>query len=254
MESHRQQIALLHADRSDLSLVSQLLSDEPFDVVAHNDANTLQDQQFNAQVNEVHSPPMWAVVVCAHDAQDRLTTHSSPELVTEELSRLTGRYKRLVVLADSMDEANVVTYLKAGAHHVFPLQESPRLIQARLLAGLREHKETSRHELNVGPYHFDLVRRTVNLSGEPVGLSPREFEFALYLFVNRERVVPVSELLNSVWSLPETEDSRRIDTAACRLRKKMQLNDAGDWQLRRIRREGYELMRAGESAKRLWPA
>jgi len=32
----------------------------------------------------------------------------------------------------------------------------------------------------------------------------------------------------------------------------MRLNDAGDWQLRRIRREGYELMRAGESAKRLW--
>jgi len=234
MESHRQQIALLHADRADLTLVSELLSDEPFEVVAHNDANTLQDQQFNAQVSEVFSPQMWGVVVCAHDPQMRTEVQTSPAEVIDELARLTGRYKRLVVLADSMDEETVVTYLKAGAHHVFPLQESPRLIQARLLAGLREHKETSRHELNVGPYHFDLVRRTVNLSGEPVGLSPREFEFALYLFVNRERVLPVSELLSAVWSLPETEDSRRIDTAACRLRKKMQLNDSGDWQLRRF--------------------
>jgi len=248
MESQRQQIALLHAESEDVRLLSSLLSDEPFDVVPHNDVHTLQDKQFDAQINELNIPATWGVVVCVRSANDAEQLYSSEDRAKDELNQLTGRYKRLLVLADSMDESKVCTYLSAGAHHVLPLADSPRLMQARLIAGLREHQEPVRNELQVGPYLFDLSRRVVSMDGKALGLSPREFEFAHFLFVHRERIIPIPELLSSVWSLPGGEDSRRIDTAACRLRKKMMLRPQNDWQLRRIRREGYELVRTGETA------
>jgi len=78
-------------------------------------------------------------------------------------------------------------------------------------------------------------------------LSPKEYEFAYYLFVNRHRVIVNAELMMSVWSLPSTMDARRIDTAACRVRKKLQLTEnSSGWCLRRIRRVGYELLFNGE--------
>ena len=52
-----------------------------------------------------------------------------------------------------------------------------------------------------------------------------------------------SELLTSIWSLPASMDTRRIDTAACRVRKKLRLNASDGWELNRIRRVGYRLIK-----------
>lgn len=250
MHSEKHRIALLHAQREDVSLLSSLLSDELFEVVPHEDVHSIDDQQFEAEVGPCALPNTFGVVVCARDTENQSsspTDGSRAYRVTDELGQLTGRYKRVLVLADSMDEGTVCSYLGAGAHHVIALNESPRLMQARLLAGLRQHSEPIQKEWHIGPYHFDLSRRIVTMDGRDLRLSPREFEFSQYLFEHRERIVPISEILTSVWSLPKDTDSRRIDTAACRLRKKMLLGQNGGWQLRRLRREGYQLVRANEA-------
>ncbi len=245
MNDHKHQIALLHAEHDDVHLVSSLLCNEPFDVVSHKDMHSLADDLFESEISPTVVPSTFGVVVCARGAS-KMNNQSSAgftDHLTDELAQLTGRYKRVLVLADSMDENTVCTYLSAGAHHVIALDESPRLMQARLVAGLRLHKEPVQDEWKLGPYHFDLSRRAVRMDGKNLRLSPREFELARYLFEHRERIISIPELLDAVWSLPETTDSRRIDTAACRLRKKMSLGLEGVWQLRRLRREGYQLIK-----------
>jgi len=158
MESLRQQIALLHAESDDVHLLNELLSDESYDLVPHNDVHTLQNQQFEAQINALDIPATWGVVVCARGSDPCVDEATCKERISHEISELSGRYKRLLVLADSMDEPTVCHYLQAGAHHVIPLADSPTLMRARLMAGLREHREPVRNELHVGPYHFDLSR------------------------------------------------------------------------------------------------
>jgi len=144
-----------------------------------------------------------------------------------------------------------VRALEDGAHHVFDIAEPPPLLLARLEAALRQHSLQTRRILDVAPFKFNLERRSVYKDGKLVNLSPKEYEFAYYLFANRHRVVVNSELMTSVWSLPSSMDARRIDTAACRVRKKMQLSEAsGGWSLRRIRRVGYELLWRGEMQAR----
>lgn len=249
MHSQKRQIALLHACREDISLLNTLLIDEPFDVVPHKDVHSIADQKFKAEIDTNVMLDTFGVVVCARDTTTNSSATANPsaeDLVAYDLGQLNGRYQRVVVLADSMDETRVCSYLGAGAHHVIALNDPPRLIQARLIAGLRQHSEPIQMEWHIGPYHFDLSRRTVAMNDKNIRLSPREFEFARYLFERRGQVVPTDEILLSVWSLPAHTDTRRIDTAACRLRKKMSLGQGDQWQLKRLRGRGYQLVRRSD--------
>lgn len=148
---------------------------------------------------------------------------------------------RVIVLSDAQDESTIVATLEAGAHHYFSIDESNRLLAARLSAALREHRSLVLQSLVVDPFRFDLGRRLAFRNDTRIELSPREFEFAYYLFANRDRSITDEELMRSVWTLPRAMGTRRIDTAACRLRKKMPLDGVAGWILHRARGSGYEL-------------
>lgn len=151
--------------------------------------------------------------------------------------------KRVIVLSDCMDEQTIVAMLNDGAHHCFDLRESPRILQARLTAALRRHGRSRGRSLVLGEICFDVQKRRVTRAGHVIELSPKEYELAFFLFSNHERIVENGELLTSIWNLPVGMDTRRIDTAACRVRKKLGLTADNGWELKRLRRIGYRLVR-----------
>ena len=157
---------------------------------------------------------------------------------------------RVLAFTDARDEATIVGALEAGARQVFRADESERVMLARLVAALRQPASLRRAPLEIDPFTFDLARRLVHLGDEALDLSPKEFDLAYYLFGHRGRVVTNAELLTSVWSLPQGIDSRRIDTAVCRVRRKMRLGADSGWVLRRFRREGYGLYQDSRDAAR----
>ena len=191
-----------------------------------------------------------AVVYSSSDEFDEkaVTPHASvlcirqPESVHRAIAVPQNlRSRRVLVCSDSTTEEVIVSALESGAHHYFNIEESPTVLRARLSAALRLHNTRLKQDLIIEPFHFNVERRVVRLNDQVVNLSPKEYEFAHYLFANRSRIVSNSELMTSVWSLPPTMDARRIDTAACRVRKKMQLDERTGWSLRRLRCVGYEL-------------
>jgi len=216
-------IAVLAAKKEDGQLVSELLNDAGFQVGTFRNATELEQSTIPAR----------AMVVC-HRRSSNTPAPGIPRA---------RRHQRVVVLSDCYTEEDVVSTLEAGAHHFFDIAESKKIIEARLVAALRQHSKPEQRMMEVDPFTFDLEKRQVWLNKELVNLSPKEYEFANYLFSNRDRVVVNSELMTSVWSLPPAMDARRIDTAACRVRKKMQLDERTGWSLKRLRRVGYELRR-----------
>jgi len=150
---------------------------------------------------------------------------------------------RIIVLSDCVREETVVRFLDAGARHFFQLHESDVILQARLEAGLRQHRRVYLRSIVEGDIHFDVQKRKVTRAEQPIDLSPKEFEFACHLFSRLGKVVKNAELMTSVWSLPADMDTRRIDTAACRVRKKLRLSRDHGWELKRVRRVGYRLSR-----------
>jgi len=151
--------------------------------------------------------------------------------------------QRIIVLSDCEREQTVVSLLDSGADYFFDIREPDSLLQARLEAALRFNTEITNRSFTVDEFHFDARRRVVSRLGEAVNLSPKEFDFAYYLFSNLDRIIYNSELMTSVWSLPSTMETRRLDTAACRLRKKLLFDSKHGWQLKRIRSIGFRMKR-----------
>lgn len=150
---------------------------------------------------------------------------------------------RTVVLSDCVDEQVIVGALNFGAHHYINLFQSEFVLAARLDAALRFHPNIERYVLEVNPYVFRACSRSVYHGKQRVDLSPREFQLAYYLFTNRDRVILDSELLSRVWTLPSSIDTRRIDTAICRIRNKLGLQlESSQWTLVRLRGKGFRLL------------
>jgi|GEM_PF-2134748 len=171
-------------------------------------------------------------IVCHREANGRIPAMS------------TGRHTGTVLVSsDCKAEWVVIETLETGAHHFFDIDESPRLMQARLSAALRSRPKRSQDVLRVRPFRFDPDSRRAWRNGRLIALTPKEFDLAYYLFSHREKFVEDSELMLAIWSLPRTSDTRRISTAASRLRKKMGLEPSDAfWWLKRLRSKGYKLI------------
>lgn len=153
-----------------------------------------------------------------------------------------AHFDRLILISRVADEKHVVGALYGGAHFVFDILEPDKLLSIRLQAALRSHGEKMLSSIFVPPFKFDVRNRRVYLGNKPISLSPKEYQFAEYIFSRPETVVAKSELMLSVWSLSPTIDARRVDTAACRVRKKMSLGSHNSgWELQYQRNRGFKL-------------
>ena len=71
---------------------------------------------------------------------------------------------------------------------------------------------------------LDPSTREASARNQRLKLSPKEFDLLMYLFKNKERVVPRDELLSRVWNyrVDLNLNSRTVDTHVTRLRRKLQ--------------------------------
>lgn len=194
----------------------------------------------NSEINVCGSPLTRSMdiraLVLLHRSTDEVGFDSHFESEIEHYKSI-----RKIVLTRCELEETTVKFLEQGARHCIKLNEPDAILRARLQAALRVHPGTAQRSFSVGDIFFDIQKRKASRAGVEIDLSPKEFEFARYLFSNPDKIVGNAELMTSVWSLPVTMDSRRIDTAACRVRKKLRLSGDDGWKLKRIRRIGYHL-------------
>ncbi len=213
---------------TDAKMASELLMRSGYRSERLSDISSLAQ---TAEGRPEYSEQYVATVIC-HRKSTRLQPQALAQLPPEQC---------VIVLSDCESEQTVVSLLNSGAHYFFNLSEPESLLQARIEAALRPNGISSDESFSVGDIHFDTRKRRVIRRGIIIDLSPKEYELAYYLFSNRHRMVCNSELMTSVWSLPTSNDTRRIDTATCRLRKKLLLNTENGWQLKRLRNVGYRL-------------
>lgn len=73
----------------------------------------------------------------------------------------------------------------------------------------------------VGDFSIDLNRRSVSLRGVPVTLTPLEFRLIAYLVLNRDRIVPPTELLEHVYGDEDSRETNALEAVVARLRRKL---------------------------------
>ena len=75
--------------------------------------------------------------------------------------------------------------------------------------------------LRVGDLTIDYAERRVTLAGRPVQLTAIEYRLLFELSANAGRVMTYDRLLQLVWGLRSSGDSRRVRTAVEQPRRKL---------------------------------
>jgi two-component system, OmpR family, response regulator RegX3 len=149
-------------------------------------------------------------------------------------------------------EEDIVHALESGADDYMakPLRRNELLARVVALARrVRGGPEDLPPE--VLPFTVDLETHKLSLEGEPIDLTEREFELALFMFRNAGRVVSRGHILEILWGVQQPDvQTRTVDTHISRLRKKLRLGGDSGWQLTAVYQHGYRLTRLGSAPTR----
>lgn len=141
------------------------------------------------------------------------------------------------------NESDIVAALQAGADDYLTKPPRQAEMMARVQALMRRfglHDDTPVEE-ELGPYRIDHERRRIELRGEEIVLTDREYDLAMYLIRRRGRVISREALLEGVWKISGSVATRTVDTHVSRLRKKLELNGENGWRLNAVYQHGYRL-------------
>jgi two-component system, OmpR family, KDP operon response regulator KdpE len=132
----------------------------------------------------------------------------------------------IIVLSAVGEEEAKVRALAAGADDYVTKPFGPPELVARLGAVLRRAKpEASEPLIAADGLEIDLVARAVRRDGEPVHLTPTEFELLRALAQNRGRLMTHRSLLVEVWGVEYEDDVQVLRAHVANLRRKIEPDD-----------------------------
>jgi two-component system, OmpR family, KDP operon response regulator KdpE len=134
----------------------------------------------------------------------------------------------IVVLSAVGDEAEKVRALNAGADDYVTKPFGPSELIARLNAALRRAAPGGDAEpvVTAGGLMLDLVAHEIRLDGEPVHLTPIEFNLLQTLMLNRRRLMTHRALLTEVWGSAYAGDTQTLRVHVANLRRKIERDPA----------------------------
>lgn len=142
----------------------------------------------------------------------------------------------VIFLTAMGDVLNKVKGLRMGAEdYIVKPFEAVELL-ARIEVALRrtQHESTALTYQNVV---IETGKHEVTLDGEPVVLTPKEFDLLVFFVRNIDLALTREHILSSVWGYSFSGETRTVDTHVQQLRKKLGLHDS----LVTIPKLGYRL-------------
>jgi two-component system, OmpR family, KDP operon response regulator KdpE len=129
----------------------------------------------------------------------------------------------ILVLSAVGEEDQKVRALEAGADDYITKPFGTRELVARLHAALRRASGGEEQPtIAVDGLEVDLAARVVRRDGEPVHLTPIEFDLLRVLASNRGRLMTHRRLLTDVWGPEYVDDIQPLRTHVARLRAKIE--------------------------------
>jgi len=152
----------------------------------------------------------------------------------------------VVFLTQRDSEADIVQALDAGADDYLskPAREAELVARINALAR-RTNPDTEKEVLNYGPFQIHTQQRVIQLHGERLTLTDKDFDLTLFLFQNQGRLLTREMLLERVWGMANDINTRTVDTHMSRLRRRLGLNPENGFRIKTIYQRGYRLEAMG---------
>lgn len=174
---------------------------------------------------------------------DRQLPQGSGVQVLQEIRNLDDVLAPVLMVTQSGDEADIVEALNLGAddYLVKPVREQELIARIKALHRRYIGFSGDNKLIEYPPYRFDLKSRQAYIDGEPIKLTNKEFDLAVFLFRNVGRVVSRGHMLQSVWGTQGQLTTRKVDTHISHLRQRLGIADSPYWRLSSVYQQGYRL-------------
>lgn len=153
----------------------------------------------------------------------------------------------ILVLTAKDDPIDRILGLEIGADDYLTKPFSPREVLARMKAIFRRmeprrqtNAEENNEQLIVGEIVADVANFQVTVGGNPIVLTPKEFELLVYFMKRKGRVIDRDTLLDRIWRFDFDGQSRIVDVHVSHLREKIEDDPKHPQYLQTIRGFGYK--------------
>lgn len=143
----------------------------------------------------------------------------------------------IIMLTAKSEETDELMGFEFGADEYITKPFSPTILVARVQALLKRAGNGTKTIKQLNGLIIDESGHVVEIDGEKVDLSPKEFELLVYLANNQGIALSREQILNSVWSYDYFGDTRTVDTHIKKLR--MKLGNKGEF-IQTVRGLGYK--------------
>ena len=154
----------------------------------------------------------------------------------------------VILLTAKSEDTDKVLGLNIGADDYVTKPFNPIELLARVKAQLRRYfnfggTNISPSVLTVGGIQLDDNAKTVKLDGEPVNLTPTEYDILKLLMENRGKVFSSSEIYAKVWKAEAYGADGTVAVHIRHLREKLEINPAEPRYLKVVWGKGYLIER-----------
>lgn len=158
-----------------------------------------------------------------------------------------GNSVPIIMLTARGQEIDKVLGLKLGADDYITKPFGFMELLARAEAVLRRTRTTALPAIAAAPetYRFgdvsiDFKRHEAKKGGQPIDLSPREFQLLAYFIQHTGEIVTREKLLDTVWDYNAIPFTRTVDMHIAKLRKKIEDNPSDPKHIVTVHRLGYK--------------
>ncbi len=145
----------------------------------------------------------------------------------------------VIFLSAKAQEMDRIAGLNLGADDYITKPFSIRELLARVKTVLRRSQGETQETLRFGDVEVNFTAQTLEVRGQGVSLTPKEFELLRLLVRSEGKVLPRDSILNRVWGYGYDGTARTIDNFINRLRQKIEDDVDAPRHILTVRGVGY---------------
>lgn len=152
----------------------------------------------------------------------------------------------IILLTAKSEDSDKVLGLNVGADDYVTKPFNPAEVIARVGAMLRRYTKlgsdvADKKEVVVGGLELNNDSRQIFAEGEPVNLTPKEFEILRFLMLNKGKTFSPSEIYRAVWHEEPISGDKTIAVHIRHIREKIEIDPAEPRYLKVVFGRGYIL-------------
>ena len=152
----------------------------------------------------------------------------------------------IILLTAKSEDTDKVLGLNVGADDYITKPFNPVEVLARVRSQLRRYLQLGGSApkpavLRIGGVELDDNAKTVTLDGEPVALTPKEYDILHFLMQNPGKVFSPAEIYRTVWAELPLNANNALAVHIRHIREKIEINPADPRYIKVVWGKGYKM-------------